>query len=123
MVPNRESEFPEACNVPCSECPWRRVSAPGWLGPHSAEMWTDMAHGEVAIACHSTLPMGGDALGEDVWDEPGVRQCAGAAIYRANVCKSPRHPDIARFTADRDTVFGWVTEFQEHHVNPGGFAR
>jgi len=48
--------LPQATPRPCNDCPWRRKSCAGWLGPF------------------------------------GIKQCAGAAVYRANVCKSPRDP-------------------------------
>ncbi len=76
-----------------------------------------MAHGEDAIACHETIVA--DDNGDGDWGHPDLLQCAGSAIYRANVCKTPRHPEIAVGVADRDSVFGWLTEFLEHH-DPGG---
>lgn len=66
-----------------------------------------MAHGEVAIACHLTIEVDGEWAGN-------VKQCAGAAIYRANVCKSPRDPEIALLPQDKEKVFGFG-EFLEHH--------
>ena len=42
-------------------------------------------------------------------------QCAGAAIYRANVCKSPRDGSLLKLPADRETVFADKSEFWEHH--------
>lgn len=75
-----------------------------------------MAHGEEPIACHTSIP-DSDESPDDVflgWDEPGALQCAGAAIYRANVHKSPRDSAIAILPADLETVFGFG-EFREHH--------
>lgn len=74
-----------------------------------------MAHGEVAIACHTTID--GEETnndGEADWDQPGLLQCAGAAIYRSNVCKSPRDPHVATLPRDTDLVFG-MGEFIPHH--------
>jgi hypothetical protein len=56
-------------------------------------------HGEARIDCHVKLGA----------------QCAGVAIYRTNVCKSPRDPEIITLPADRDAVFGSAVEFREHH--------
>lgn len=101
-------EYPEPCAQPCAECPWRRVAAPGWLGPMDADEWLEVAHGEAAVACHMTIPDGGG------W---GVRtlQCAGAATFRANVCKLPHNPTIATGPVDADAVFASNAEFKAHH--------
>lgn len=71
-----------------------------------------MAHGEVAIACHLTIT-------NESWDDAGMRQCAGAAIYRANVAKAPRSPDVIVLQPDRDKVFCRSTEFIAHHTRQG----
>lgn len=93
---------------PCNECPWRRASIPGWLGPFTADEWNSMAHGEIAVACHTTIEEEGN------WDTPNIRQCAGIATFRSNVCKSPRDPEVATLPADRENVFGYG-EFVAHH--------
>ena len=58
-----------------------------------------MVHGEAMIECHV---------------HPDV-QCAGAAIYRANVCKRLRNPDALSLPAGRESVFARPTEFVDHH--------
>lgn len=108
------TDLPEACVTPCNECPWRRKSAPGWLGPFTAEEWLALVHSDVPIACHVTIPEGGH---DDDWSQPGLRQCAGAAQFRANVFKSPRNPQVARAAErDEETVFKWNDEFLAHHA-------
>jgi hypothetical protein len=102
-----ERQYPRACAVPCRDCPWRRGAARGWLGPMTGEEWIDAAHGEGAIACHLTIPAGGG------WGD-ATQQCAGAAAFRANVCKQPRNPTIA-VGPERDDVFASDAEFLEHH--------
>lgn len=89
----------------------------GWLGPFSAEEWLELAHGENPIACHQTIHHADDN-GEGDWDDPGMRQCRGAAIFRANVCKRPRDPEVAHGPVDRDSVFGRSDEFLAHHDSP-----
>lgn len=114
-------DLPPVRSAPCFDCPWRRVSLPGWTGPFSPEEWVSMAHSDIAIACHTTLP-GEDAdesydhddEDPDTWNAPGVLQCAGAAIYRSNIFKSPRNPQVATLPSDTDTVFG-RGEFEAHH--------
>ncbi len=84
---------------PCSDCPFARKSLAGWLGNMTAEEWIAAVHGEALIDCHTI----------------SNQQCAGSAIYRANVCKSPRREDCLRLPADRVKVFSWMTEFLAHH--------
>lgn len=85
---------------PCADCPWARKSLAGWLGSMTAQQWVEAAHGEALIDCHTV----------------SNQQCAGAAIYRANVCKSPRRTDTLRLSANRITVFAWMNEFLMHHL-------
>lgn len=81
---------------------------PGYLGPLAADEWSKAVHSEAAIACHKTIT-------NQEWDDPGMRQCAGAAIYRANVAKLPINPSIARGKPDHERVFSFDSEFIEHH--------
>lgn len=101
--------LPGAVTKPCTECPWRRDATPGHLGPHSAQDWIRTAHGENPIACHLTV-----RHNDQPWSE--LKQCAGAAIFRANICKQPRHTAVAVLEADTATVFGWDNEFTDHHT-------
>jgi hypothetical protein len=90
---------PKQIVQPCSDCPWAREALNGWLGGNTADKWIRMAHGEVFIECHV---------------HPNV-QCAGVAIYRANVCKSVRGTELLRLEPDRKIVFARPAEFLEHH--------
>jgi hypothetical protein len=90
---------------PCSDCPFRRDSIPGWLGTLSVEDWVQLAHGEGAADCHTTKQPGGK----------GGWACAGLAIYRANICKSPRDAKAMRLKPDTKLVFSFG-EFRKHHT-------
>lgn len=81
---------------PCADCPWARKSIPGWLGEHTAEEWLLYAHGEAIIPCHCV-----------------THQCAGAAIYRANVCKRVPEGGL-KLPSDKNRVFSF-NEFKAHH--------
>ena len=85
---------------PCADCPWSRQSLPGWLGGLSAQEWLQAAHGETLIDCHTLAGA----------------QCAGSAIYRANVAKLCRSQNILRLPADRDIVFATPAQFIQHHT-------
>lgn len=106
--------LPEARNTSCGGCPWRRNAAPGWLGPFDAETWIALAHSDSPIACHESI-VDADDEGEGDWAHPDILQCAGAATYRSNICKSPRDPEVATLPADRIKIFGRRDEFLEHH--------
>lgn len=93
--------------TPCNECPWRRISARGWLGPLKAEEWIELVQSDFYVACHKTIKVNGEV--------EGTKQCAGAATFRGNVCKSPRDPEIVALPADREKVFASTREFLEHH--------
>lgn len=85
---------------PCSDCPLARTALPGWLGDGTVDEWIQMLHGETHIDCHTMIGP----------------QCAGAAIYRANVCKTPRDRRLLRLRPDTATVFATPLEFKEHHT-------
>jgi hypothetical protein len=87
---------------PCRECPWRRAALRGWLGDMGIETFLDHAHSESVLDCH---------LGD------GSQQCVGAAIYRANVGKRTRYPNlILMMPADREKIFTSPMEFTAHHT-------
>ncbi len=83
---------------PCSDCPWARKAMPGWLGGFTIQTWLELAHSDSLIHCHTR-----------------DKQCAGAAIFRANICKSSRDSEALTLPADRINVFSWDTEFEKHH--------
>lgn len=44
-----------------------------------------------------------------------AHQCAGAAIYRSNVCKFVSAP-LLKLQRDKEKVFSWDDEFATHHA-------
>lgn len=86
---------------PCSDCPWRRDSLNGWLGGSDVDQWLSEVHGECVMDCHVFTGA----------------QCAGAAIYRRNILKRPRDPEILQLDADKVRVFANPIEFKKHHEN------
>ena len=85
--------------TPCHDCPWRRQALPGWLGGSTVEDWLLEAHSDATIPCHVY----------------SGAQCAGSAIYRRNVAKNPRDPEVLVLGVDKITVFANPSEFREHH--------
>lgn len=94
-------DAPRQLTKPCSDCPWSRDALNGWLGGNTAQEWIIFAHGETLIDCHV---------------HPNV-QCAGVAIYRANVCKFTHDLSILRLPADRKVCFARPDEFLKHHAS------
>jgi len=90
---------PRQHTKPCSDCPWRRDSLPGWLGDRAPERWMQSVLGDAPIYCHVLLP----------------HQCMGAATFRANICKIPRDRTAIAALPDRSKVFGMPAEFLKHH--------
>jgi hypothetical protein len=120
-------KLPPAVPKPCNDCPWRKNATPAWLGPFSAQAWLEIAHSDTPIACHETIPTGQPSLGEanvqdpqDVWGGSSIRQCKGAALFRVNVCKSPRNRSDAEHDTPHDdpllaTVFANNAAFLAYH--------
>lgn len=88
--------------TPCSDCPWAREALNGWLGGADVDTWIRAAHSDQQVECHTL----------------NGAQCAGLAIYRANVCKTPRDPEVLRLPKDEVKVFATPMEFMEHHRSP-----
>jgi len=88
---------------PCSDCPFARTALPGWLAGELPENWVRMAHGETRFECHTRIGA----------------QCAGSAIYRANVVKRVHDSETLSLPADKERVFATPMEFLEHHWSKG----
>ena len=102
LISSEEAEVAVAQHRrPCSDCPWARTALNGWLGSSTPEEWLRYAHGEGTSECHTLLGA----------------QCAGFAIYRANVCKVPIDRNALVLPPDRERVFATPMEFLEHHKN------
>jgi hypothetical protein len=99
------------CTKPCPDCPFSRKVAPGALGGSPVEVYVGQAHGPFVLACH-------DAKGYDpATVTPDSPQCAGAAIFRANIGVDRRMPSgIHRLPADHEAVFADEAEFIAHHI-------
>lgn len=106
---------------PCNACPFRKCSAPGWLGPWSpTELLLSLA--VTPFPCHETISGEGDQLITD----DALQGCAGAAIFLNRKCELSRAPETAEHQrlckddpiskAAEDTVFNWSQEFLDHHA-------
>lgn len=102
--------------TPCAECPWRRESAPGWLGASTPEEFMLQAQSEIRMPCHCHVDYEQEDWEDQIEDAP---RCAGHAIFLKNSCKMPREPGLKQFVneVNKDTtkVFNWPHEFLAHH--------
>lgn len=95
---------------PCKECPFSRSCEPGALGGSSWQTYVGQIVGPFLLNCHAAKDY--DKLKDSL---EGV-QCAGAAIFRANVCVSYFLPDaLLKSEPDSDLVFEYFSEFVAHH--------
>lgn len=100
---------------PCKACPFRRKSAPGWLGASTPEEFLrEQTLRDLEMPCHSTVDY------ENPWWRDRLDQarfCAGALIFFANICKLSRDPSRPRLPKSSE-VFASPQEFLEHHLTP-----
>lgn len=101
IASNEGTESPVQHTRPCTDCPFRRDSLKGWLGGSTPMAFVAAAQGDGRMDCHVIVN----------------RECAGAAIFRSNICKRPRDPYVLRLPANRDDVFSSPVEFQAHHTS------
>lgn len=106
---------------PCIECPFRRNSASGWLGPWTPEnLINEVEHGE--FVCHKSI----NYLREKN-DEDKLEYCAGAGIYLNNHFKLSRDKKYSKYQIElksiqeeiKKSVFSRKEEFLEHHNKLG----
>lgn len=98
--------------TPCKACPWRRDNqAPGWLGSSSPGEFLQQLDSGLRMPCRCTID-----YEEEDWPEKARKapECAGAAIHRANRCKSA--PGTLKLPADHALVFTRPHEFVAHHA-------
>lgn len=91
---------------PCPDCPFARIALKGWI-PATPEEWLLYAHGDGRVECHTKK------TAEDV-----PYQCAGSAIFRTHVHKSPRDANVLVLPANKRLVFSTNQEFFDHHQKP-----
>ena len=102
---------------PCDECPFRRKSLPGKLGPWQPEtLISQIKNNDVELACHKTVPLVHSLNPGDFED---IQQCAGASIFANHICKLARNPERKahqkRLGTDRRVVIKTEVDFLRHH--------
>lgn len=99
---------------PCKECPFRRDNSltgdsPGGSPP---EVYVGQSQGPFWLPCHMEKEYDGKQT-----DPQKVSQCAGAAIYRANLGLAEKMPaQLLRLPEDKESVFSSHVEFMSHYT-------
>lgn len=97
--------------TPCAGCPFRKSIAPGKLGGSGPTTYVGQTVGPFWLPCHMSQNYKGK---QSQFAE--VSQCAGAAIYRANIGVAERMPSaLLSLPQDPDLVFASQEEFLAHH--------
>jgi hypothetical protein len=107
--------------TPCSDCPWRVNSRPGWLGEDKPiSFFRSSITNESGFPCHKLID-----YNDRHWREtqlPDADYCAGQLIFFRNWLKMPKRQEL--YTAvlavePSDFVFATPEEFLRHHVRDG----
>jgi hypothetical protein len=107
---------PEKRRNPCKECPFRKNSAPGYLGADYPEHFLEMTMRDADMPCHMDI----DYSKKD-WlekQEPDAPLCVGAMQFQNNNMKLSRNPEVAAAQHALGTsphVFTRPEEFLIHH--------
>jgi hypothetical protein len=94
----------------CEECAFKRSIKPGYLGGSPPETYIGQINAPFWIPCHMA--------GHYKWKASRcneTQECAGAAIFRANLGIS-MPPPLSSLPPDRETVFATLAEFYAHHT-------
>lgn len=99
----------------CVECPFKRNSAPGYLGEvsYQPEVFLQQINGK-AMPCHLSID----------WEEKSdkkyekAKECIGALQFMNNSFKMSRDPETAKLQKEygkSDEIFSRTSEFIDHH--------
>lgn len=93
------------CKRPCSNCPFRLDTQPGWLGSERAKEIANQG----SFVCHKTAHTGNDA---------DRLQCAGHMLLLEETNDFVRMANrlgMETGLKGRETVFGSIDDFVKHH--------
>lgn len=102
---------------PCSQCPLRRASCPGWTGLWKPAELLDAIR-DRPFPCHPTISHDGQPIEDDT-----LQSCAGVAIFLNNsgepTCTgwTRRHQELLQAASEetRKRVFDTPQQFLSHH--------
>ena len=98
------------CRKPCKECPFSKTIEPGRTGNSSPTILIGQAYGPFFLPCHMDPAYTRDRRSTD------LLQCAGAAVFRANVGVAEKMPEaLLQLPASHD-AFETPEELIAHHA-------
>ena len=97
---------------PCDACPYSPGVTPGALGGSDPAVYIGQGHGAFWLPCHKTCD-----FGDPEWktNYSGTQQCAGAAIYRANIKRDALMPAQLLKLPASDQAFESAAKLYAHH--------
>lgn len=97
---------------PCKECPFRKQSAPGYLGAASWQPELFLSQIEHRpMSCHMSVDW-------EAGEEDSDHVCVGSLQFLKNSCKLPRDKDyaeIVRASERSEDIFQNRQQFINHH--------
>ncbi len=99
---------------PCAKCPFSRKTKPGHLSDtNGPDMFIGQAFGPFFLPCYSTH----DYSKDEERRNPDNPQCAGVAIFRANIGVDQIMPEgLLHLPPDENKVFASSAEFLAFHM-------
>ncbi len=108
-----------ACKKPCKECPFRKESAPGYLGEVSYNPQAFLMQMEFQpIPCHLQVDWSDEEDVEMAADIAYTNPCIGSLQFLRNSCKLPwdkTYAEMQKAVNPNPNVFQWKHEFIQHH--------
>ena len=103
----------------CAECPFRKKSAPGWLGPWSVDEFEQIINSDSQFVCHDVInKMSDDNVPTSIIEDVG-QHCVGLLRYRNSLCRLSRDPEVAEVQRElrsvQDEEIIPAREFRTHH--------
>ncbi len=106
----------------CKECPFRRKSAPGYLGAASYDPHAFLAphyHGDLRLPCHMRVDWDNRKKNKKGFTPEDAPLCRGFVIFMKNNVKYADNPEVRAametVEVDRENILGWQHEFIDHH--------
>lgn len=100
---------------PCNECPFRKKSIAGWLGPWTVQSILQQAHGEAGLGCHVDVEKKKNLSDEELVEK--VHICVGSIQHANKSFKSYRNPELRKMQdelGEGEDILN-LREFYLHH--------
>lgn len=104
----------------CGECPFRKASPKGWLGPWTPDELNEAARSDETVICHEDVnKLTRQGLTEAEIEDHG-QYCVGILRYRNTLCKLNRDPKVSAAQKDLRSIDDVevipANQFLNHHT-------